>query len=111
AANAIIALANPLQLSVGNSNTITAGTPFNLTVTAVDVYGNVLPTYTGKVQFTDSVTGATLPAKYTFTSGSGKDNGVHTFTGLVLNTKGSQTLTVTDSKSGQVLGTLTVNVV
>jgi hypothetical protein len=92
-------------------NTITAGTPFNLTVTAVDVYGNVLPTFTGTVNFTDTATGATLPAKYTFTTGSGKDNGVHTFTGLVLNTKGLQTLTVTDSKTGKVLGSLTVNVV
>jgi hypothetical protein len=121
-ANEIIALANPLQLSVGTNNsiplqlsagnpTITAGTPFNLTVTAIDVYGNVLSTYTDTVKFTDSVTGATLPAKYTFTTGSGKDNGVHTFTGLVLNTKGPQTLTVTDSKNGQLLGSLTVNVV
>jgi hypothetical protein len=41
----------------------------------------------------------------------GKDNGVRTFTDLVLNTKGSQTLTVADAKTGQVLGIRTVNVV
>jgi hypothetical protein len=111
AANAIIASASPFVLVSSVGNTITAGTPFNLTITVVDLNGNVVPTYTGMVQFTDSVAGATLPANYTFTTGSGKDNGVHTFTGLVLNTKGSQTLTVTDAKTGQVLGTLTVNVV
>jgi hypothetical protein len=65
------------------SNTITAGTPFNLAITVVDLYGNVVPTYTGSVKFTEPVAGATLPANYTFTTGSGKDNGVHTFTGLV----------------------------
>jgi hypothetical protein len=111
AANAIIALAMPLHLVSSVGNTITAGTPFNLTLTAVDVYGNVLPTYTGTVKFTDSVAGATLPAKYTFTTGSGMDNGVHIFTGLILNKTGLQTITVTDTKTGKVLGTLTVNVV
>jgi hypothetical protein len=111
AANGIIALANPLQLVSSVGNTIAAGTPFNLTVTAIDVWGNVLPTYTGSVKFTDSVTGATLPGKYTFTTGTGKDNGVHTFTGLVLKTKGLQTIAVIDTKTGQLLGSLTVNVV
>src|SRR5262249_4590648 len=110
AANAIIASARPFVLVSSVGNTIPAGTPFNLTTTVVDLFGNVVSAFTGTVTSTDSVTGATLPAKSTFTAGSGKDNGVHTFTGLVLNTKGSQTLTVTD-KTGQVLGTLTVNVV
>jgi hypothetical protein len=111
AANAIIALASPLHLVSSVGNSITAGTPFDLTVTAIDVWGNALPTYTGTVKFTDSVAGATLPGKYTFTTGTGKDNGVYTFTGLVLKTKGLQTITVTDAKTGQVLGSLTVNVV
>jgi len=36
---------------------------------------------------------------------------VHTFTGLVLNTKGSQTLTVIDTKTSKLLGSQVVTVV
>jgi hypothetical protein len=98
-----------MLLPTGTSN-ITAGTPFSLKVTVVDAYGNVVPTYTGTVKFSDSVGSATLPANYTFTTGTGKDNGVHTFSGLVLNTRGSQTLTVIDIKKSSLLGSLTVDV-
>jgi 1-phosphatidylinositol phosphodiesterase len=110
AANAVIALAMPIQLVSSVGTTVTAGTPFNLTLTAIDVWGNVLPTFTGTVKFTDSVAGATLPGNYTFTTGTGQDNGVHTFTGLVLTKKGVQTITIADAK-GKVLASLTVNVV
>jgi protocatechuate 3,4-dioxygenase beta subunit len=98
-----------LILPAGATN-VTAGTPFNLTVTVVDAYGNVVPTYPGTVNFSDSVGSATLPANYTFTTGTGKDNGVHTFTSLVLRTKGVQTLTVTDIKKSALLGSVIVDV-
>jgi hypothetical protein len=89
---------------------VTAGMPFSLTVTVVDAYGNVVPTYTGTVKFSDSVGSALLPPNYTFTTGSGKDNGVHTWTGLVLNNTGLQTLNVTDAKQKSLIGSLIVDV-
>ena len=76
-----------------------------------DAYGNVVPSYTGTVKFTDSVTGATLPGNYTFTTGTGKDNGVHTFTGLVLKTKGTHTLKVIDTRTSSLIGSLNLTVV
>jgi hypothetical protein len=86
----------------------TNGTAFNLTVTALDAYGNTATGYTGTVHFTDSVSGATLPHNYTFTA---TDAGVHTFTGLKLRTKGQQTITVEDTLTGSILGTWTISVV
>ena len=64
----------------GFTSPTTAGVAHNVTVTAEDAYGNVATGYTGTVHFTSSDGQATLPANYTFTSGTGGDNGVHTFT-------------------------------
>jgi hypothetical protein len=51
-----------------------------------------------------------LPADYTFTTGAGGDNGVHTFSGgVTLVTLGDQTLTVTDNVSS-ITGSLTITV-
>jgi hypothetical protein len=51
-----------------------------------------------------------LPADYTFTTGDGGDNGVHTFSGgVTLITGGDQTLTATDKVSG-ITGSVTVTV-
>src|ERR1700731_4599530 len=82
---------------------VTAGTPFSVTIAVTDAYGNVVTNYTGKVHFTDSVSGATLPKDYTFTA---TDQGVHTFTGLVLRTKGVQTLKVSDTKNSSIFGSV-----
>jgi N-acetylneuraminic acid mutarotase len=71
----------------------TAGTPFDLTITAVDRYGNTAASYTGTIHFdsTDPF-GATLPPNYTFTAA---DAGVHTFAGgATLFTASGQTITV-----------------
>jgi adhesin/invasin len=67
-------------------------------VTVQDSYGNTVTGYTGTVSFTSTDTNASvvLPAAYTFTTGEGKDNGVHTFTGTTLITTPTQTITVTD---------------
>ena len=51
---------------------------------------------------------ATLPAKYTFTAA---DQGVHTFTGLKLKKKGTQTITVIDTLNSTITGSLFVSVV
>jgi len=80
---------------------------FSITVTALDAYGNVATGYTGTVKFTDSATGATLPANYTFKS---SDSGVHTFSRLKLKNKGLQTITVTDTLTGTMLGSWVIDV-
>jgi streptogramin lyase len=92
---------------------VAAGVPFDVTVVAVDPYGNVDPNYRGTVTFTtsDPDAGVVLPADYTFTA---DDQGAHTFTdtGLgetTLRTAGDQTLTVSDIDSG-INGSTTVTV-
>jgi sugar lactone lactonase YvrE len=111
-------IALQIERAPGNRFQITAassavsGTPFDLTVTALDPYGNLDTTYQGTVTFstTDPDSGVVLPADYTFTPGVGGDNGVHTFSGgVTLVTVGAQTLTVTDKVSG-IAGSATITV-
>jgi beta-glucanase (GH16 family) len=82
---------------------VTAGSPFNITVTAFDAYGNVATGYLGAIHFTssDTATGVVLPADYTFTT---KDLGRHTFTGVILKTAGLQTITATDTLHATIKG-------
>jgi hypothetical protein len=76
---------------------VTATLAFSATITAYDAYGNLATNYTGTVHFTSTDPTAVLPAPYTFTTGSGSDNGRHTFgNGFTLNTAGSQTITATN---------------
>jgi streptogramin lyase len=89
-----------------------SGTPFDITVTALDPSGNIDTAYQGTVTFstTDPDSGVVLPADYTFTTGDGSDNGVHAFpAGVTLVTLGDQTLTVTDKVSG-LTGSVTITV-
>jgi hypothetical protein len=88
-------------------SSITAGTAFNLTVTAVDAYGNVATGYTGAVHFSSSDSRAGLPRDYTFTAA---DNGVHTFSGVKLRTRGLESITVMDTLFASIIGRLTVEV-
>jgi hypothetical protein len=86
--------------------------PFNMTVTALDLSGNIDTNYQGTVSFstTDPDSGVVLPADYTFTTGNGGDNGVHSFSGgVTLVTVGDQTLTLTDTVSG-IAGSATITV-
>jgi hypothetical protein len=78
---------------------IMAGTLGSLTVTVRDLYGNLASTYTGTVTLSSSDPQATLDGDYTFTTGPGGDNGVHTFY-ATLRTAGSQSITVTDTGNG-----------
>jgi hypothetical protein len=73
-----------------------AGNPFSLTVRVEDAFGNVVTGYRGTIHLssTDTATGVVLPLDYTFTAA---DNGVHTFSGLILSTVGNQTITITDA--------------
>jgi hypothetical protein len=86
-----------------------AGMPFDLTVMAVDAYGNIDTQYTGTVTFStsDGDPGVVLPPAYTFQA---SDQGQATFAGgFTLITPGSQTLMVTDPLSG-ISGSITVTV-
>src|SRR5439155_15118389 len=58
----------------------TAGTPMSPTVEVKDAYGNRVTSYTGTISFSSSDPRAVLPSSYRFTSGTGLDNGIHTFT-------------------------------
>jgi hypothetical protein len=88
-------------------SSVSAGVPFRLTLTVQDAYGNVVTGYTGTVHFKSTDGTATLPANYTFTA---VDKGVHTFTGLVLRTKGKQTITITDTLNSSLTGSVIENV-
>jgi hypothetical protein len=77
-----------------------SGAPFDVTVVAVDNFGNTDMTYGGTISFTttDGDPGVVLPNTYTFQS---SDAGSVTFSnGVTLITPGSQTITVTDVNSG-----------
>lgn len=86
----------------------TAGDAFNVTVTALDSGDAVDDTYVGEVHFTSSDTGGStvLPGDYTFT-GTGFDDGVHTFTGVILTTAGNRTITATDTATSSITGAST----
>ncbi len=78
------------------ANAVAAGGTVNVTVTAVDAYGNRLRLYTGTVHFSSSDRAASLPADYTFTLA---DGGVHTFA-VTLRTAGTQTVTAVQAGGG-----------
>ena len=94
-------------LVITGPSAATAGVAFSITVTAYDAYGNVASGYAGTLQFTSSDMTANLPANYTFNAA---DKGTHTFSGLVLNQKGTQSITATDTLSSSIIGTLSVSV-
>src|SRR5262249_53060577 len=88
---------------------VPAGTPFDVTVTAADPYGNIDVNYQGTVTFTSSdAYPGLLPAEYTFTSA---DQGKHTFSGGgTFFTAGAQKLIVQDTANSSLTGSATVAV-
>jgi hypothetical protein len=88
---------------VGFPSSITVGQSGNFTVTAQDSYGNTATGYTGTVHFTSSVSSASLPGDYTFTS---TDQGTRSFS-ATFNTAGSQSLTATDTADSTITGSQT----
>src|SRR5262249_54319394 len=84
-----------------------AGVAQVFTVTARDAVGNTATAYTGTVKFTSSDPLASFaPLTYTFTTGSGADNGFHTFSST-LRTVGTQSITATDQGNASINGTQT----
>jgi hypothetical protein len=105
----LVSPAAATQFMVTVPASTTAGTPSNVTVEALDQFGNVATGYTGTVHFTSTDGQAVLPGDYTFVAG---DNGVHTFTnGEMLKTAGSQTVTATDSLTPSITGTSSADIV
>jgi hypothetical protein len=73
-------------------STATTGSSFSGTVTALDAYGNIDTSYSGKVHFTSSDSQAVLPTDTTLTGGMGTFN-------VTLDATGNQTITATDTIS------------
>jgi hypothetical protein len=97
-------------LSLSAPATASKGSPFSVTLTAKDPYGNTAAAYNGTVHFATSDLGAgvLLPGDYAFKPG---DAGAHTFTaGITLVTLGTQTVTVTDKAKATLTGGTTVSV-
>jgi probable HAF family extracellular repeat protein len=103
----VVSPATAARLAITGPSGVAAGSLFSITVTAYDAYGNVATGYTGTIAFKSSDPTAALPANYTFTAA---DKGVHTFTGLKLRKKGTQTITVTDTVFGSLFCSVTLQV-
>lgn len=80
-----------------------AGTSFQVTVTATDQFTNTTSAYGGTVHFTSSDGTATLPADNTLISGTRNFN-------ITMATAGLQTVTVTDTVNGALTDTESVTV-
>jgi hypothetical protein len=94
-----------VSLSAPNA---TAGTPITVAVTARDAFNNVKTDYRGTVHLTSNDPQATLPADAAFTAG---DNGVHTFSGVILRTAGAPTVSAQDTAATYITGSTTIPVV
>jgi hypothetical protein len=96
---------------VSAPSTTKAGSPFSFVVTAKDAFGNVSTTFSDTVTVTTSdATGVIQTTPYTFTTGPGADNGIHTFT-VTLKSSGLQSVTVTDTVTSSLTATANVTVV
>jgi hypothetical protein len=85
---------------------VIAGVPFNVTVLALDQWGNTASTYTGTVHFSSTDLFAQLPDDTAF---SGDDAGSHTFS-VTLKTPGTQEIKVVDSQANSIAGNVSVDV-
>src|SRR5207237_1305137 len=67
------------HFAVGAPAAATAGSPFTITATALDQFGNRATGYTGTAHFSksDTTTGSFVPADYPFAAA---DSGQHVFT-------------------------------
>jgi hypothetical protein len=80
----------------------TAGSAFDVTVSALDSSNHVVTNYAGTIHFTSSDGSRVLPSDYTFLTG---DRGVHTFmSAVILRTAGSQTVSVNDTVNAFLTG-------
>lgn len=89
---------------VPSTDSVTAGTPFTITVTALDANDNPVPNYQGTVRFRSNDPQGLLPPRYTFTV---DDSGTHTFT-VTLATAGTRHITVRDTVTHSIKGRATI---
>ena len=101
--NVVVTPLAATHFSVTTPNPVTAGIPFNATVTAQDQYNNTATSYAGTVKITLGTADpkATLPGNATLT------NGVKLFP-MVLGTvgSGSQSVIATDTVTASITGTV-----
>ncbi|MFO0803072.1 MAG: VCBS repeat-containing protein [Gemmataceae bacterium] len=105
--NNIVVTPAPATVAVvtGHTTPVVAGTPSDFTVEFRDPYGNRDTNFAGNVVFSSNDPQAVFsPPNYTYTTGSGGDNGIHTFLGgSTLKTAGNaRSITAT---SGAIVGT------
>jgi hypothetical protein len=86
----LVIAASASHLSVDAPASTQAGSPFNLTVTALDPFGNIATSYAGIIHFVSSDALAALPSDTALLSG------VQTVV-VVLKTAGTQTVSVRDN--------------
>jgi len=84
----------PVALFVGATSVATVGTPFGVTVRALDAYGNNANPYSATVGLSSSDPSATLAGPYAYLPA---DAAQHVFAGTILRTPGTQSITATDS--------------
>jgi phospholipase C len=95
------------SFAISARSVATAGTGFNVTVTALDASNQPALNYAGTVHFTSPDTQAVLPANYTFTP---PDAGSHTFA-VTLKTAGRATVAVKDTSNSTLFArTTSINV-
>src|SRR5260370_26425336 len=95
------------HLKIAAPSSTTAGSPFSITVTAQDANNNTLTSYFGTIHFSSTDAAAVLPSNYTFTAA---DAGVPTFTGVILKTAGTQSVTTTAQDQSSTTGNPSVPV-
>ncbi len=91
----------------GFPNISNAGQAGNITVTALDAYGNVATGYTGTPHFTSTDANAILPPNTPFVLG---DSGIKTFN-LTMKTVGVQTIDANDTVTTSIAGAQNTRVV
>ena len=92
------------HFAVNANSTVLPNTAFNLTVAAVDPFGNTATGYGGTVDFSSTDAHALLPANATLSSGLGSFS-------AILETGGEQTITATDSFNFGVTGSAAIKAV
>jgi len=95
-----------VHFNVTAPGTATTGVPFSVGVTAENADTSTATRYVGTVHFSSTDPLAILPGDYTFTPG---DNGSRTFSGVVLNSPYTETITVNDTATPFVKGSVVVS--
>ncbi len=101
--NVTVKAASATHYALSAPASVTAGVAFSVTVKALDAFGNVATGYTGTAHFTSTDPLAVLPANSTLVSGA------KTFS-VTLKTKGTQTITATDTVNATIRGSTNVSV-